>query len=68
MGAILFPPVGFVGVESAAVSTGMVKTRNAAFRWQPCWVLVSRGQVCHRRDRCSGMYPSSAMAASGARR
>lgn len=30
----------FVGVESAAVSTGMVKTRNVPFRWQPCWVLV----------------------------
>ncbi len=29
----------FVGVESAAVSTGMVKTRNAPYRWQPCWVL-----------------------------
>lgn len=28
----------FVGVESAAVSTGMVKTRNVPCRWQPCWV------------------------------
>ncbi len=28
----------FVGVESAAVSTGMVKTRNVPCRWPPCWV------------------------------
>ena len=26
----------FIGVESAAVSTGMVKTRNVPCRWQPC--------------------------------
>ncbi len=57
----------FVGVESAAVSTGMVKTRNVPFRWQPCWeprwpgvVYIAATQVI------AGMYPAAQMAASGA--
>ena len=37
----------FIGVESAAVSTGMVKTRNVPCRWQPC-SAPARWHYLHR--------------------
>ncbi len=54
----------FVGVESAAVSFGMVKNPgNAPYRWQPCWVRRAGGHHLHiaatpgyRRDVPSFRY------------